>query len=198
MAKQENKKNIVVTIHSPDKIQIRSRHALSCYCVENQIDICEFGDLKFFYNPNYTPAVEPNAMDRTTLKRLNVKRKNVDSNYTIEEPSSAKMSKTNAQIVPITGVTKTFEIEAITDVTNNLEIQPLTEVLKSFEIVSNANVTKNLENQPATTSDVTNNDEIEHTANETIRLEIEPTSNVEMHPASKGQLNLKANFLVLT
>ena len=135
----------MVTIHSPDKIPIRSRHALSCYCDKNQIDISEFGDLRFFYNPNYTPVVEPNAMDRTTLKRLNVKRKNVDSNFNIEEPSSAKMSKTNAQIVPITGVTKTFEIESTTDVTNNLQIQPLTEVLKSFEIVPIANLTKKFE-----------------------------------------------------
>ena len=113
----------MVTIHSPDKIQIRSRHALSCYCVENQIDICEFGDLKFFYNPNYTPAVEP--MDRTTLKKLNVKRKNVDSNFNIEEPSTAKMSKIN-EIEAITSETKTFEIDSTTDVTKNLEIQPTT------------------------------------------------------------------------
>ena len=174
----------MVTIHSPDKIPIRSRHALSCYCVENQIDISEFGDLRFFYNPNYTPAVEPNAMDRTTLKRLNVKRKNVDSNFTIEEPSSAKMSKIH-EIMPITSVTKTFEIESTTEVPNNFEIQPLTEVLKSFEIVSNANVTKNLENQPATTSDVTNNVEIEHTANV-----------VEIQPATKGQLISKADLKV--
>ena len=175
----------MVTIHSPDKIQIISRHALSCYCNENQIDISEFGDLRFFYNPNYTPAVEPNAMDRTTLKKLNVKRKNVDSSFTIEEPSSAKMSKANAQIVPITNVTKNLEIESTTDVTNNLDIQPLTEVLKSFAIVPIANVTKNLEIQPATTSDVTNNVEIEHTANV-----------VEIQPATKGQLISKANLKV--
>ena len=174
----------MVTIHSPDKIRIRSRHALSCYCDENQIDISEFGDLRFFYNPNYTPAVEPNAMDRTTLKRLNVKRKNVDSNFTIEEPSSSKMSKTN-EIVPISSVTKTFEDESTTDVTNNLQIQPLTEVLKSFEIVPIANVTKNLEIEPTTTSDVTNNVEIEHTANV-----------AEIQPATKGQLISKANFKV--
>ena len=160
-AKQKNTKNIVVTIHSPDKIPIRSRHALSCYCDKNQIDISEFGDLRFFYNPNYTPAVEPNAMDRTTLKRLNVKRKNVDSNFNIEEPSSAKMSKTNAQIVPITGVTKTFEIESTTDATKNIEIQP------------------------TTISDVTNNVEIEHTANV-----------AEIQPAMKGQLISKADLKV--
>ena len=69
MTKQKNKKNIVVTIHSPDKVRIRSRHALSCYCDENQVDISVFGDLRFFYNPNYLPAVEPHAMERS-LKRL--------------------------------------------------------------------------------------------------------------------------------
>ena len=123
-------------------------------------------------------------MDRTTLKRLNVKRKNVDSNFTIEEPSSAKMSKIN-EIVPISSEKKTFEIESATDVTKNLEIQPLTEVLKSFEIVPIANVTKNLKIQPATTSDVTNNVEIEHTANV-----------AEIQPAIKGQLISKADLKV--
>ena len=122
-------------------------------------------------------------MDRTTLKRLNVKRKNVDSNFTIEEPSSAKMSKIN-EIVPISSETKTFEIESATDVTKNLEIQPLTEVLKSFEIVPIANVTKNFEIQPATTSDVCN-------------LEIEHIANVaEIQPAIKGQLISKADLKV--
>ena len=204
----------MVTIHSPDKIPIRSRHALSCYCVENQIDICEFGDLKFFYNPNYTPAVEPNAMDRTTLKRLNVKRKNVDSNFTIEEPSSAKMSKINAQIVPITSVTKTFEIESTTDMTKNLEIQPTTisDVTKNVETEHTVNVaeiqssttkisedfsklvTENFENQPI--NEVTKNLENQPTTNVTISLSealnemsVEPITdelkNFEKEPSSE-------------
>ena len=69
LATQKNKNNIVVTIHSPDKTRIRSRHALLTYCTENNVDISEFGDLRFFYNPNYLPAVEPHAMERS-LKRL--------------------------------------------------------------------------------------------------------------------------------
>ena len=99
-------------------------------------------------------------MDRTTLKRLNVKRKNVDSNFTIVEPSSAKMLKTN-------------------------EIMPITSVSKTFETVPIANVTKNFEIQPTTTSDVTNNVEIEHTANV-----------AEIQPAIKGQLISKADLKV--
>jgi len=97
LATQKNKNNIVVTIHTPDKTRIRSRHALLTYCTENNVDISQFGDLRFFYNPNYLPAVEPHAMERSLkrleMKKSNAKRKMSDSIRSIHEPSAKRDKK---------------------------------------------------------------------------------------------------------
>ena len=89
-----------MTIHSPDNIRIRSRYSLSRYCDENQIDISEFGDLRFFYNPRYLPYVEPTPMKRT-LKRLEGKR-NVTNNQTKYWKTSNNCSLN--QVLNLTGI----------------------------------------------------------------------------------------------
>ena len=68
----------MVTVYSPDKTRIRSRHALLQYCSAHKIDIEKFGDLKFFYNPNYLQLQTSSAMKKI-LQLLNEKRQKMSA-----------------------------------------------------------------------------------------------------------------------
>ena len=80
------KDKMTVTLFSPKGKRIRSRHVLKNYCSDFNLDIQDFGDIKFFYNAENLPKIKKPSAMALALERLRAKKRAKIQNEVRNEP----------------------------------------------------------------------------------------------------------------
>merc|ERR1719150_3015079 len=80
------KDKMTVTLFSPKGKRIRSRHGLKNYCSDFNLDIQDFGDIKFFYNADFLPNIKKPSAMALALERLRAKKRAKIQNEIRNEP----------------------------------------------------------------------------------------------------------------